>query len=373
MSTFYNETLISTKFVHHSRWGYRNKPPFAPSAYRRTFSSSSEGYDARNVNAQIECLASNEMMEVNVLNRLHAKFVDKLGESSSFGATFTAESRETFSMVTSTVLRCLRAARCVKRMDFAGCARELGLPYRERTRVTTRGVGSKTVRGRKRPARYIQSRQRVFMLPTGREVLKTMANGWLLWSYGVKPLASDIYNGLDILQRPIDIWQPVRVFASDSGTKTENFGGPGTGYYATVTNWSGSVQGACGALVTITNPNAYLLNKMGLANPLQWVLEAIPFSFVVDWFSNLSQVVGQWNEFLGYDVVKTWRSLKYKCKRSFTTASPYGGDYNFDGFVIQRWVALPKPKLVFQYERFGLQRAANAISLLVGFLPGSRR
>lgn len=112
---------------------------------------------------------------------------------------------------------------------------------------------------------------------------------------------------------------------------------------------------------------------MGLANPLQWILEAIPFSFVVDWFSNLSQVVGQWTDFYGYSFERTWRSYKYKATHDQVTFSPYGGGFSAEGFVFQRYLDLPKPKLVFAYERFGVERAANAISLLVGFLPGSRR
>lgn len=372
MGTFYSKTLISNIHVAHSVWGYRNMDRRTPSAMRRSFSTAT-GTDARTFNAQVQAMAVNSLMEVNVTNRLHAKFVAKLGESSSFGATLTAEARETFSMISGTVLRCLRAARCVKRFDFAGCARELGLPYRERTITKTYEVGSKMVNGRKRPRRYIRSRKRVFTLPTGREVEKTMANGWLLWSYGVKPLASDIYNGLDVLQRPFDYQTPVRCYASDSGTETFRDGGPGTSSYLVIDTLSGSVQGACGAWVTVTNPNAYLLNKMGLANPLQWILEAIPFSFVVDWFSNLSQVVGQWTDFYGYSFERTWRSYKYKATHDQVTFSPYGGGFSAEGFVFQRYLDLPKPKLVFAYERFGVERAANAISLLVGFLPGSRR
>lgn len=366
MPKFYSETLISNIHVHHDRWGYRNAPPFKPSAYRRTFSTATNA-DARTVNAEVEVLAADSLLDVNVTNKLHARFVAKLGDSSSFGATLTAESRETFSMISRTVLRCFRAARYIKRMDLASAARELGLPYREYTRTRTRGVGSKMVRGRKRPARYIRSRQRVFVLPDGRTVAKTAANGWLFWSYGVKPLAEDIYNGLDVLQRPLAYEEKIRVTASGSGKKTEVV--PETWReYGTTTKWTGSVRGACGATVSVSNPNHYLLNKMGLANPFQWVLEGITFSFVLDWFSNLSQVVGQFNQFYGYDIKDTWRSMKYKSSRTWFSTSPYSDPQERNGFVIRRYTELPKPKLVFAYERFELQRALNAISLLIGFV-----
>jgi hypothetical protein len=366
MSTFYSEVLSNTIHVRSSRQGWRNTPPYAPSAYLRIFSAGTN-FDARSFNAESQVAVGKSNIQTVLDNRLRARFSNSLGDSSSFGATLTAEARETFSMVSSTVLRCFRAARCVKRLDFAGCARELGIPYRERTRVTTRGVGTKMVRGRKQPARYIRSRQRVFTLPTGREVQKTLANGWLLWSYGVKPLASDIYNGLDVLQRPLEYKKPVRVTAGDTSSYKEVLSGGG---YVSTTTWAGSVRGAYGALVSVSNPNAYLANKMGLANPLQWALEAIPFSFVVDWFSNLSQVVGQFNEFYGYTIERKWRSYKYQASRVQVTS--YSQGFSVNGFVFRRYTDAPPVTLVFAYERFGLQRALNAISLLVGFLPRSR-
>lgn len=368
MGTFYTKTHLDNIFSHDSQWGYRNGLSRAPSAYRRTISSASYA-DARNCNAQVQSEYPCPNGDVLITNRLHADFVKALGDASSFGATLTAEGRQTFSMLSSTVLRLFQAARCVRKLDFAGCARHLGIPYRERTITTTRGVGSRIVRGRKRPARYIRSRRRVFTLPTGREVQKSLANGWLLWSYGVKPLAQDIYNGLDVLQRPLDYRKPVRVFAKElRGTKSEVIA-PTWNNYGSSTNWSGSVSGACGAMVSVSNPNAYLLNKMGFANPAMWVLEAIPFSFVVDWFSNLSQVVGQFNEYSGYSIEATWMSKRYHYSRSFSYFGPYGYSGFEQGYVFHRTTSLPTPTLVFAYERFGLQRALNAISLLVGILP----
>lgn len=366
MAGAYNKIHIDTIHVFSQQIGSRNIPPYAPSAYTRIFNTGTN-YDARTVNAVVSVEQLWPQARTLVTNVLHSKFGSKLGDSSSFGATLTAEARETFGMLSGTVLRLARAARAVKRLDFAGCARELGLPYRERTVTKTRRV-KKARRGGKPSVKYVVSRKRVFSLPSGREVEKTLASGWLFWSYGVKPLASDIYNGLDVLQRPLNYEQPVRVTASTSNQKTEVIP-PDPWQSGSSFKWTGNVQGACGALVSVSNPNHYLLNKMGLANPAQWVLEAIPFSFVIDWFSNLSQVVGQWNEYLGYTFKHTWMSFKHKYERSGTYFGPYGSSQSCTGYTFKRTLSLPTPKLVFAYERFSLQRGLNAISLLVGFLP----
>lgn len=309
MAGAYNKVHIDTIHVFSQQIGQTNIPPYAPSTYTRIFNTGTND-DARTVNAVVAIDELWPTAKTDVTNMLHSKFGAKLGDSSSFGATLTAEARETFGMLSGTVLRLARAARAVKRLDFAGCARELGLPYRERTVTKTRRV-KKARRGGKPSVKYVVSRKRVFSLPSGREVEKTLANGWLFWSYGVKPLASDIYNGLDVLQRPLSYEQPVRVTASTSKTRTSTVM-PSYYTYGSSFTWTGDVQGACGALVSVSNPNHLLLNKMGLANPAQWVLEAIPFSFVLDWFSNLSQVVGQWNEYLGYTFKHTWMSIKHR-------------------------------------------------------------
>ncbi len=366
MGTFYSKVEIDN--VDRFRWkqGYRNVPPFSMVSAYRLDDNQASNYDARTINALNFTEAVFPGLTADVTNSLHKKFGNKLGESSSFGATLTAELNQTVDLVGGTVLRLVSAARHVKRLDFSSAARTLGLPYVERTRVTRRSTqhvgrnGSYT--------RYHTVRTRVFRLPSGREVQKTLANGWLLWSYGVKPLASDIYNALDILQRPLDYKQKVFV-TSRSGKGRHDFYDGGT--YRVVDDYSAAVRGACSALVSVSNPNYYLLNKLGLANPLQWVNEAIPLSFVADWFSNLSQVIGQFNEYLGYSIENPCLSMHFDITRNQSIFFNDGTSqsYRYTGKTFRRTPGLPTPTLVFAYERFQPQRALNAIALLVGLLP----
>lgn len=338
----------------------RSKPPYKPKAYWLE-EVRSQYYNAKNVSAAVSMDASLTRLR----NTLYERFQSKLGESSSFGATLTAELNETVGMLSGAVLRAYKAARCVKKLDFRGCADALGLPYRERTVTKTRFK-----RGRSGRRTAIVSRKRVFQLPTGREVQKTLANGWLLWSYGVRPLASDIYTALDTLQQPIRYEDRITVSARgpDLAYKSVYVPSPGR---AIIDVRSGTTRGRCGAWVTVVNPNLYLANKLGLTNPLQWALEAIPFSFIVDWFSNLSTVVGAFSAYEGLSLERTWMCTLARYEGSITdTAAPNVSSWNSMYFT--RSVTLPTPKLVFEYERFRPQRALNAISLLVGFLPRNR-
>lgn len=366
LSTFRSKTFFDRIDFASSYWGYTHKGSRPPSPFRRTFATATR-YDARTCNAELDVLTADNALTVRVTNALYKKFSDKLGDNSSFGASLTAELNQTVDLIAGTTLRLYQAARLVRKFDFQGAARILGLPYFERTRkkVFYTRLTAKT-RGRR-----IVQRERVFTLPTGREVLKTLSNGWLMWSYGVKPLAQDISNALETLNKPLALDEKIVASAFSSATRTASAGGPPSTTDPTVTVHSGSVRGSCGAWVSVSNPNAHLLNKFGLTNPAEWVLEAIPFSFVIDWFSNLSVVVGSLTNYIGLTIKNPWLSLQFKASRSwFNLAS--GNYYFFDSFVFQRTLGLPEPKLRFEYERFQPQRALNAIALLVGFLPRTR-
>lgn len=365
MGTFYRKENRRSDAVYDWQQGYRNGPGphTAPSPYRRDSIRAEGNVSATNVNPVVFIDEGFPSVATRVTNRLHSRFANALGDSASFGATLTAELNQTVGMVGGTVLKLYNAAKQVKRLDFIGAAHTLGLPYSEKTVKKKVYFAAK---GRNR-RRYVVTRERYMKLPSGRLVQKTLANGWLFWSYGVQPLASDIYTGLKVLERPLDYKKRVFVTASSSESWTSYFGGPGTSYPLIVDKLSGSVRGACGASVSVSNPNLYLLNKLGLTNPVQWANEAIPFSFVLDWFSNLSQVIESITEYQGLTIESPYMSLHYQVSKFQSDNGAMV--HNYDGHTFSRSTSLPTPTLVFEYERFQPQRALNAISLLVGFLP----
>lgn len=307
--------------------------------------------------------------EASVRNRAYKKWVNQLGDGSSFGATVTAERKETWGLFVEVTTRLLRAALAVKRMHFFEAASILGIPYRESKKLVR--VGYRTeVRYDRRQRRKRKMRVPVYQKKTmmnwggGRDYVKTLASGWLMYSYGVKPLASDCYNAIDFLTRE-EPHARYRGFGRGAQTYTQYRDGP---YYDEV---KCDLKVGCVGSVKATNLDLFLLNKMGLTNPLQWALEAIPFSFVVDWFSNLSDVVSAMNELGGLQIDNAVTSEKNKQVRRERTLS--GGASQVTQYRFVRLLGLPDPKLVFQWERFSWQRGLNAISLLAGFLEKSPR
>lgn len=299
-------------------------------------------------------------------NLAYKRLVGKLGDSSSFGATLTAERKETFGMIVGTITRAALAAKAVTRLDLAKAANLLGIPYRERTIRTRRYTHRKDGSIR----RTIVSRKRVFTLPTGREVQKTLANGWLMYSYGVKPLMGDLYNGMDVLQRPF----PFTRVRGSAEAKGEN-GWFTTGTYVSQKSRKLSVSYRCSCEVSVENPNLWLANKMGLVNPVQWINEAIPFSFVVDWFSNLSDVIMSSTDFVGLTVRNPRTICVFTQFESTFGSGPFGKNPSSSwkkAVTFRRDLSLVTPQLRFAYERFEWQRGLNAISLLTQFLPTKR-
>lgn len=376
----YDTTRYSSPSGHHRIEGYKQKPPYTLVTWcRMTRTSGKSNYrwfDARNWSYGLGSLPDDvfpSRLEATIENRLAAKFQAKLGDSSSFGATLTAELKETLGMVSSTVLRLASAAKKISRMNFLGAAVDLGLPYKERVvKKVFYGRYGRYVPGQLQKRRKRVQRKVVFTLPNGREVLKTLANGWLFYSYGVKPLAEDIYNGMDVFQRPLPC-ERIAVSAS-SGPVSKIIWD--RGYEQSVCHTHNAVvRYRASADVSVTNPNLWLMNKMGLINPVQWANEAIPFSFVVDWFSNLSQVIGQLTAYSGLSITNSLLSKRGTFNYRWDVIGP-GPDYIYTDSHKEEYLrtpgVLPVPKLVFAYEPFSVARALNAISLLIGFLPRGR-
>lgn len=330
--------------------GWKQKPPYINTAYSVQISYSKTAGNAWGNNTFSD--ENRERAKTAATNKARAKLVGELGDTSSLGATLTAERRETFGMLTSGVTSVLLSAKALRRGDVVKAARLLGVaPPVVRTVV-------KTVRRKGR--RSLRKRSTVLVLPNGRQVSHSLASKWLWWSYGVAPLAGDIYNSVDVLQRPIP---SMRIKGSGSATDKNV-----VNWYGTMWHFSSKAHVRMAVDVRLENPNLYLANQLGLTNPAQWALEAIMFSFVLDWFSNLSQIVNQMTDFVGLktsDPVSSFRT-----QQSFDRYGPAPGFVTSKTVRIDlsRTLSIPSAKLRFAYEPFSLQRGANAVSLLVSFL-----
>ena len=125
----------------------------------------------------------------------------------------------------------------------------------------------------------------------------TYADIWLLWRYGIRPLIGDITSLLKVLD------------AKPIVGKRQTFRGKHTLVYDDVVtnshvNWSAGGAGwdfktterlfatfRAGVMVQIENSINSGLAILGLDNPLEAIWELIPFSFIIDWFVNVGDVI----------------------------------------------------------------------------------
>lgn len=269
-------------------------------------------------------------------NLAKARFVSQLGEASQLGSSLTTERKGTYDTAVGTLLNLGRSARALRRGRLAEAAEHLGIP--------TDNFPKKKKNGTKLP------------IPGKHGVKKFTADVWLWWSYAISPMCGDLYNAMDVLQRPFPY---MKIEGSGTGVARRYIAG------VVEINWKCNVK--VSADVWVKNPNLWLANQLGLINPVQMLNEGIPFSFVFDWFSNLSQVISQLTDFVGLEIANPMTAEKSYVK--YETSTPYEGK---ERWFKTRALTMPSAKLRFAYERFHWQRGANAISLLIGFLPNRR-
>lgn len=119
------------------------------------------------------------------------------------------------------------------------------------------------------------------------------------------------------------------------------------------------------------------MQGLGLANPLKTIWEVIPFSWFVDWFTNIGKVLGQVTDFLGLQVKncvvsrKSEATCTWVCEnaqRVFGASAPrtVWRSRDFVGFMRTVDGSLPTVKPTFRIPNgLSVTRGATLVSLIV--------
>lgn len=201
---------------------------------------------------------------------------------------------------------------------------------------------------------------------------KSFANQWLEVHFGIVPLVQDIWNAVDTLQSPIPYG---RCYGSGSHAYSVSGSGLSPEQWSNAGTQTGKVRCRVGARVTVSNPNLYLANRLGLLNPASLAWELTPWSFVVDWFTNVGDFLGQFTDQVGLVVDDPWYSIRSeeKCHYTYVIIGNPQNPYlvlqtSCDYFV--RRQGLPEIRLSVKPAKApSVTRAATAISLLIQQLP----
>lgn len=175
-------------------------------------------------------------------------------------------------------------------------------------------VASSTLQSNRKDAEYFATR--AFRTLTGgkidkiRQVADLASSAWLGWSYGVKPLLTDIYAAIDTVKgadkQPYYELETVRTRLSDNLYKEFSHSSPnGYGGTNTFTHTHDSSRIVSGNMTFVcNNPVLRSLDQVGLTNPLSVAYELVTLSFVLDWFIPVGDFIQNIVPPLGVDFVR---------------------------------------------------------------------
>lgn len=284
---------------------------------------------------------------VAATNKARESFVNQMQDSAQ-NANNILEINQNVGSVVSKVKALSKAVSAVKKGDISGAAKALG--------ATVSQKGAQKILKRSKQA----------------------SDAWLELHFGWEPLVQDIGSSIDNIQGTGKApTKNQKVFVRGRGAFDGRYFAkdPSDPWWATNsvdTRWLSSVR--CAAIVSVNNPNLALANQMGFVNPLSVAWEAVPFSFVVDWFSNVGQCLSACTDFVGYDISNAYTTTFRKAtttKLNYTTDNIRWDLYSYSKVTteqidILRTTVIPGPTLHSKpFKGFSMARGATAVSLLV--------
>lgn len=143
-------------------------------------------------------------------------------------------------------------------------------------------------------------------------VLKTLddaASAHLAWKFGVVPLMSDIKNTCESFSSLRE--REVRLMASSGKRKfaaTWREGGP-TDPYARNNGMQGHIRVRSGARFVLTDEWLFNAEQLGLLNLPAIMLDAVPLSFVLNWWWPVVTWAKYQTQFAGVSAVGAWTTI----------------------------------------------------------------
>jgi len=331
------------RYYWRRKWYRQKKPWNLPLEYEFDHNSVNSSVDGDNPALIQDCPSQSDAdASLNyAYNKAYNKFIDKIGTSAEIGASL-AEARQALSMMEARVVQLYRFTKKLRRLDLVGAQRELGLE-----KFSRKALKKKT------------------------KSAKDFGNLWLEFHFGWEPLVKDIGSAIEVLQSN---FPDARIKGSASVKIIDRRRSDGgTIHYRETTD--GFAAYKLSATVTVSNPNLALASQMGFINPAAVAWELVPFSFVVDWFSNVGDVISSMTDFVGLNLTRQYRTSHIVMNRVQRYTEDSLGLFAGGSFttVITRRIngSFPGPSLSWKpFKGFSLARGTTAISLLLQGLKG---
>lgn len=330
-------------------WYRQAKPYKRPLPFTHTFNTYSwapsvddrlkplVAFNAHNIGNNLVDLG--ESSQYDLLYALaYDRFMSKVGDKAGW-AINAMEGGKSLEMIVQRCTQLKRAFQSLRRGDVPGLVRNLGLhPSTPRPKKLSRNG-----------------------------VVNNVAGSWLEYSFGWAPLIKDIHSSIEILQRDFPV-HPVM--------------GSATGRRYAMPVYRGSASQIESVRVIgglkVTNPQLFLANQLGLINPAAVAWDAVPFSFVVDWFIPVGKFLGSLTNEVGCEIVNPRITVKRSVVgNTYDGGEVVDGDFrpflegisSFEGRYFERKApsSLPLPSLWSRVKRpnFDAWKAFTSVTLLV--------
>jgi hypothetical protein len=204
-----------------------------------------------------------------------------------------------------------------------------------------------------------------------RTALKDRAGDFLEWEFGWMPLVSDIQAALGALSRAFDNgWIDARATLVDQVSYQQFLN-----EYTLIRNDRINLSVCIGANVSIANPNLFLANRLGLLNLPGVAWDLIPWSFVVNMFTNMGQIVNSMSDFVGVNVVNasttrsaftTREDMLFAGSKPFQEKTTgYAESSVWEKRKLRTVGGLPSPSFEMKLPELNLELALIGISLVL--------
>lgn len=198
---------------------------------------------------------------------------------------------------------------------------------------------------------------------------KDAGAAWLEWWFAISPTISDVETSMAFLSKE---FPEGTFYGSAKGTTSYSYVNSSQTWYET---GEAELKIRCGADVRVSNPNAFLLQQLGLANPLQTAWDVIPFSWLLGWAVDVSSFLGGFTTWLGLEKKNEWTTVFMRCNGHVKDISKPDPNkpatwQTFEGEIegvrmIRTPGYLPKPVIVAKVPTISVTRAATACGLLI--------
>lgn len=285
-----------------------------------------------------------------------------------------AEANKTAAMVAKTATRLYRSISALKRLDLVGFASALDITV-TRKHVTKwhRGLRRHGINQKWEWRRNAQGQRYRYNHPlkdSRENIDQFAASTWLEYTYGWKPLLSDIYSSAEALASlGIEMSGAVRTAKSRFKNSKSDTWPYTVNQFSAKTNvtqtWSVEIE----VEYSIANGGPSFSNVFGLQNPATVVWELVPFSFVVDWFIPIGQSLAA---LTAYNDLNFHRG--YKTTLRTYSGTTIGGTATFrSGSEVYQSVAVPgvfsganffmKRERLEDFPRYGFPTFKNPMSV----------